>query len=58
MTGTSVETTIEQDVGRSPMGRPATVDEVSGMVVFLCSEQARFINGALVNIDGAASSSL
>ncbi|WP_308196906.1 SDR family NAD(P)-dependent oxidoreductase [Sinomonas terrae] len=36
----------------SPMGRIGTADEVARLVVWLCSEQASYINGAVVPIDG------
>ena len=35
-------------------GRLATREEVAGLVVFLCSEQAAFINGQNIRIDGGA----
>lgn len=35
-----------------PLGRPAEPDEVASAVVFLCSQQAAYITGALLAIDG------
>jgi 3-oxoacyl-[acyl-carrier protein] reductase len=35
-----------------PIGRPAEPDEVASAVVFLCSQQAAYITGALLAIDG------
>lgn len=35
-----------------PMKRAATTDEVSGMVVFLCSDLASYISGSSILIDG------
>jgi NAD(P)-dependent dehydrogenase (short-subunit alcohol dehydrogenase family) len=35
-----------------PIGRYAEVDEVADLVVFLCSDQSRSINGAQFVIDG------
>ena len=35
-----------------PLGRVCTPQEVARLVVFLCSEQNTYINGALVPIDG------
>jgi 3-oxoacyl-[acyl-carrier protein] reductase len=40
------------------MGRAGTAEEVAAMVVFLCSEQAGYISGSLVDVDGAAASGL
>ncbi|QFU76831.1 SDR family oxidoreductase [Halioglobus maricola] len=38
----------------NPCGRLATRQEVADLVVFLCSEQAAFINGQNIRIDGGA----
>jgi len=37
---------------RLPIGRSATPDEVAGVIAFLASEDARFINGVNLPIDG------
>jgi 3-oxoacyl-[acyl-carrier protein] reductase len=37
---------------QSPVGRPAEPEEIATAVVFLCSQQASYINGALLAIDG------
>ena len=37
---------------QSPVGRPAEPEEVAAVVVFLCSRQAAYINGALLAVDG------
>jgi meso-butanediol dehydrogenase / (S,S)-butanediol dehydrogenase / diacetyl reductase len=37
---------------RLPIGRSATPDEVAGVIAFLASEEARFINGVNLPIDG------
>jgi NAD(P)-dependent dehydrogenase (short-subunit alcohol dehydrogenase family) len=39
-------------IGRIPMGRPATVEEVAQTVVFLCSPAAGMITGSAVLVDG------
>jgi len=38
-----------------PAGRFATIDEVVGPVLFLCSRQASFITGTVLYIDGGRS---
>lgn len=35
-----------------PMGRYATVDEVTGAAVYLTSDEARFVTGIILPIDG------
>lgn len=37
---------------QSPLGRPAEPEEIAAAVVFLCSVQASYINGALLAVDG------
>jgi 3-oxoacyl-[acyl-carrier protein] reductase len=39
-------------VDRIPLGRYATVDEVAGVVRFLASDEAGYITGAVVPVDG------
>jgi 3-oxoacyl-[acyl-carrier protein] reductase len=36
-----------------PMGRFGTVEEVAGVVAFVCSQQASLVNGASIAVDGA-----
>lgn len=36
-----------------PLGRIAEVEEVSDLVVYLCSPRAHFVNGTMIEIDGA-----
>jgi meso-butanediol dehydrogenase / (S,S)-butanediol dehydrogenase / diacetyl reductase len=38
--------------GRLPIGRPATPDEVVGVIAFLASEDALFVNGVILPVDG------
>jgi meso-butanediol dehydrogenase/(S,S)-butanediol dehydrogenase/diacetyl reductase len=35
-----------------PMLRVGTPEEVASVVLFLCSDDARYINGAIIPIDG------
>ncbi|WP_309128307.1 SDR family oxidoreductase [Microbacterium sp.] len=42
-----------QEVGsRSPMGRPATTDEVAAAVEWLISSEASYVNGAILDVTG------
>jgi 3-oxoacyl-[acyl-carrier protein] reductase len=43
---------LQQIVRRTPMGRPGAVDDVVGAVRFFLSEEARFITGQTLTIDG------
>ena len=38
---------------RIPMGRVAVPEEVADLVLFLCSDESRYINGAAIPVDGA-----
>jgi 3-oxoacyl-[acyl-carrier protein] reductase len=42
----------QQILGRIPMGRFGTAEEVAQAVVFLCSEGASYITGQVLTIDG------
>ena len=39
-------------VDQTPLRRPATLAEVAAVVVFLMSEQAPYVNGAVIPVDG------
>ncbi|KAI1829226.1 hypothetical protein DTO006G1_9816 [Penicillium roqueforti] len=39
-------------ITRAPMNRPATVQEVADVVLFLCSSRATFVQGATYVVDG------
>lgn len=43
---------MEAFMAGSPIGRPAAPEEISGMVLHLCSDEASFTNGAVILIDG------
>ena len=58
---TSTEATLELEKNegllaafrdRLPIGRAATSDEVAGVIAFLASDDARFINGVILPVDG------
>jgi 3-oxoacyl-[acyl-carrier protein] reductase len=38
--------------GQIPLGRFATADEVAGVVRFLASDEAAYVTGAVVPVDG------
>jgi hypothetical protein len=38
-----------------PLGRPGEPDEVAAAVLFMASDGASYINGAVISVDGAAS---
>ncbi|MDQ6878912.1 MAG: SDR family oxidoreductase [Candidatus Dormibacteraeota bacterium] len=40
-----------------PLGRFGTVEEVAGVVAFVCSQQASLVNGACITVDGGQSRS-
>ncbi len=39
----------------TPIGKHETPEDVNGLIVFLCSDEAGFINGAAINIGGGIS---
>ena len=39
-------------VEQTPLGRTATLQEVSGVVRFLMSDEASYVNGAVIPVDG------
>jgi NAD(P)-dependent dehydrogenase (short-subunit alcohol dehydrogenase family) len=50
--GSLTDDQISAQVALVPMGRLALPDEVAGSVVFLGSDQARYITGATINVSG------
>ena len=51
------EAVIAAFVDRLPIGRAATPDDIAGVIVFLASEDAIFINGVILPVDGGLGSS-
>jgi 3-oxoacyl-[acyl-carrier protein] reductase len=43
---------LKQIVRRTPLGRPGTVDDIVGVVRFLLSDEARFLTGQTIVVDG------
>ncbi|MBI1965096.1 MAG: SDR family oxidoreductase [Betaproteobacteria bacterium] len=37
-----------------PFGRPANVEEIADVIVFLCSDRASYMSGTVVSVDGGA----
>jgi meso-butanediol dehydrogenase/(S,S)-butanediol dehydrogenase/diacetyl reductase len=42
---------------RQPMGRAAEAEEVADVIFFLASDEARFVNGAILTVDGGLNAS-
>ncbi len=48
---------LQSFVERIPLGRPAEPEEVADVIAFLASEDARFVNGVNLPVDGGLSAS-
>ncbi len=52
MTGAMPEAILEKAMEFIPLKRMGTVEDVSGLVAFLCSEEAAYITGQVIQVDG------
>ncbi len=46
------EQLVELNTQRNPFGRMTKPEDVSGVIYLLCTDEAKWINGALIHVDG------
>jgi 3-oxoacyl-[acyl-carrier protein] reductase len=56
--GATLEDAVAVEESRIPMGFLGEPDDVANLVAFLASDQARYLSGATIQVDGAATTSL
>jgi 3-oxoacyl-[acyl-carrier protein] reductase len=52
MTRALSEDVVKWLLGQVPMGRPGTAEEVAGAVAFLASDDAAYMTGQTLKVDG------
>ena len=45
---------LDQIAATLPLGRPASAEEIANAALFLISDEASFVSGAALPVDGAA----
>jgi 3-oxoacyl-[acyl-carrier protein] reductase len=45
---------FERAMGRHPLGRMATPEDIADAIAFLCSDGAKFITGQSINVSGGS----
>ena len=43
---------IEMSIARSPLGRMTRTEDVANVIYLLCTDEASWINGAVIHVDG------
>lgn len=56
--GTDVESVFAARSAAVPLGRFGTPEEIAHVVLFLCSDEASYINGAAIDVDGGRASGM
>jgi NAD(P)-dependent dehydrogenase (short-subunit alcohol dehydrogenase family) len=56
--GIEMEEALKRSTARVPLGRLATAEEIAQAVVFLASDQASYITGVNINMDGGTAASV